>query len=177
VDLLREQTSLANKRIEFSNRRGYSVLTQGGSTVQRRLILVFLCSVLLAALSIFQLPAQEPNPNKLVGTWKLISGKYNGQAADFGKEVAIKHVTGSHFTWLRYDSDTKKISQAAGGPCTLKNDSYSETPTYGIGGGFDQIRDKTYTFTWKVEGNKWYSNGEMKNIGLTIDEVWEKVNP
>src|SRR5580700_6128519 len=55
--------------------------------VQRRLILVGLSSVLLSALSIFQLPAQQPNPNKLVGTWKLISGKYNGQAADLGKEV------------------------------------------------------------------------------------------
>jgi len=145
--------------------------------VQRRLILVNLCSVLLAALSIVQLPAQQPNPNKLVGTWKLISGKYNGQAADFGKEIEIKHVTGSHFTWLRYDADTKKISNAAGGPCTLKADTYSETPIYGIGSDFEQIRDKTYTFTWKVEGNKWYSNGELPNIGLKIEEVWENVNP
>ena len=144
--------------------------------MQRRLILVSVCS-LLAALGILQLSGQQPNPSKLVGTWKLVSGTYNGQPGDFGKEVEIKHVTGSHFTWLRYDADTKKISTAAGGPCTLKGDSYSETPIYGVGSACEQIRDRTYTFTWKVEGNKWYLNGELTNLGLKIEEVWESVNP
>jgi hypothetical protein len=147
--------------------------------VQRQLILVSLCSVLIVVLGIVhgQVAAQQPNPSKLVGTWKLISGKYNGQNADLGKEVELKHVTGTHFTWLRYDSDTKKISQAAGGRYTVKGDAYSETPVYGIGEDFGQIRDQTHTFNWKVEGNKWYSNGQLAGGALKIEEVWENVNP
>jgi hypothetical protein len=124
-----------------------------------------------------QVAAPQPNPGKLVGTWKLVSGKYNGQAGDLGKEVEIKHVTDAHFTWLRYDSETKKVSQAAGGTYTVKGDTYAETPTYGIGEDFEHIRDKTHTFTWKVEGNRWYSNGELTGIGVKIEEVWERVNP
>jgi len=77
--------------------------------------------------------------------------------------------------WLRYDSDTRKITQPARGPCTVKGDTYSETPAYGIGEDFAQIRDQTHAFNWKVEGNEWYSNGQFAG-GLKIEEVWENVN-
>lgn len=36
------------------------------------------------------------------------------------------------------------------------------------------MKSKAQTFTCKVEGNKWYDNGKLSN-GLTIDEVWERV--
>ena len=55
--------------------------------------------------------------------------------------------------------------------------TYSETPVYGIGDDFAQIRDQTHTFDWRVEGNKWYSNGQLAGGALKIEEVWENVNP
>ena len=56
------------------------------------------------------------------------------------------------------------------------------TKTYGSGENlnlsvsfpFDIIKDKAQTFKWKVEGNKWHHNGKLSN-GLTIEEVWERV--
>jgi hypothetical protein len=116
------------------------------------------------------------NSTQLVGTWKLVSGKYNGQSFDFGKQVILKHVTGGQFMWLRYDADTKKISQSAGGPYTVHGDTYVEHPVYGIGESFEVIKDQDQTFHWKVAGNKWSIDGQLAN-GVKIGEVWELVKP
>ena len=112
--------------------------------------------------------------NKLLGTWKLVSAKYGGEEANFGQGVtSLKHVTTSQFMWVSYDKDGK-VTRTAGGDYTLTGDVYEETPRYGIGGSFDMIKGKPQTFKWKIEGNKWYHNGKLSN-GLTIDEVWERV--
>jgi hypothetical protein len=126
-----------------------------------------------------QAPAEEPKSkngaaNKLVGTWKLVSGKYGGQEQKLPEGVTmLKHVTPEQFTWLRYGSDGK-VTDIAGGGCTFKANQYEETPDYGLGESFDVIKGKTHSFEWKVEGNKWYHSGKLAN-GLTIEEVWERV--
>jgi hypothetical protein len=43
-----------------------------------------------------------------------------------------------------------------------------------MGSGFATIRDKEHSFRWRVEGNKWYLNGQLAN-GVKIEEVWERV--
>jgi hypothetical protein len=112
--------------------------------------------------------------NKLVGTWKLVSGKQGGQDIQLPEGVTmLKHVTPSHFMWAIYDKDGKVIG-ALGGPCTLKGEDYEETPEYGIGDVLEQLKGKPQPFKWKVEGNKWHHNGKLSS-GLTIEEVWERV--
>jgi hypothetical protein len=101
--------------------------------------------------------------NKLVGTWKMVDGEV----------TTIKHVTPTQFMWATYDKDGK-VTRAAGGPYTLKGDVYEEMPEYGIGSDFELIKGKSQTFTWKVDGNKWYHNGKLSN-GYIIKEVWERV--
>src|SRR5262249_688212 len=111
--------------------------------------------------------------NKLVGTWKLVSAKYDGKEFKFAEgDTMLKHVTPTQFMWATYDKDGK-VTRAAGGSYTLKGDSYEETPEYGIGADFDLIKGKAQTFKWKVEGNKWYHDGKLSN-GLTIEEVGER---
>src|SRR5262249_13090969 len=112
--------------------------------------------------------------NKLVGTWKLVSAKYGGE--EFKPEegvTTLKHVTTSQFMWASYGKDGN-VTRAAGGDYTLKGEVYEETPNYGLSSDFDVIKGKPQTFKWKVEGNKWYHVGKLSN-GLTIDEVWERV--
>jgi hypothetical protein len=112
--------------------------------------------------------------NKLVGTWKMVSAKYGGQEHKFEEGfTTVKHVTPTQFMWASYDKDGT-VTRAAGGLYTLKGEVYEETPEYGISGDFDLIKGKAQTFKWKVEGNKWYHNGKLSN-GLTIEEVWERV--
>ena len=111
--------------------------------------------------------------NKLVGTWKQVSGKFNGK--EFHPPAGttlIKHVTPTQFMFVDYDKDGK-ITDAFGGPYTLKGDQYEETPVYGVG-DVHGLKGKPQSFTWKVEGNKWHHSGTLSG-GLTIEEVWERV--
>jgi hypothetical protein len=125
-------------------------------------------------------PADEPGKaeakpeNKLVGTWKLVSGKQGGQDIQLPEGLTmLKHVTPGHFMWAIYDKDGKVMS-ALGGPCTLKGEDYEETPEYGIGDALEQLKGKPQQFKWKVDGNKWHHTGKLSS-GLTIEEVWERV--
>src|SRR5262249_33608832 len=92
-------------------------------------------------------PAGEPGKgktitNKLVGTWKLVSGKYGGRDFKLPEGTTmLKHVTPTQFTWVTYDKDGK-VFRMAGGSCTLKGDRYEETPEYGISSDFDLIKGK-----------------------------------
>jgi hypothetical protein len=139
------------------------------------------CLAVIIALAVMAVTARSAEPkgdakseNKLVGTWKIVSAKYGGQELKFDEGVTtVKHVTPTQFMWASYDKDGK-VTRAAGGDYTLKDEAYAETPAYGISSDFDEIKGKTHTFTWKVEGNKWYHNGKLSS-GLTIEEVWERV--
>ena len=139
------------------------------------------CLLVIVALAVTATTARPAEPkgdmkseNKLVGTWKLVSAKYGGQEFKFEEGIAtIKHVTPTQFMWASYDKDGK-VTRSAGGGYTLKGEVYEETPEYGISRDFEGIKGKAQTFKWKVEGNKWYHNGQLSS-GLTIEEVWERV--
>jgi hypothetical protein len=133
------------------------------------------CLAIALALAALTAHAQEPKAeNKLVGTWKMVSAKYGGTEFKFPEGMTtLKHVTPSQFMWASYDKDGV-VSRTAGGRYTIKGDAYEETPEYGMSTDFDIIKGKAQTFTWKVEGNTWIHKGALSS-GLTIDEVWERV--
>jgi hypothetical protein len=119
-------------------------------------------------------PAGSALKEKIVGTWKLASAKYNGQEFKFPDGVTtVKHVTPSQFMWASYDADGK-VSRAAGGSYTLKGESYEEAPEYGLSADFDTIKGEKHAFTCRIDGNTWHHDGKLSN-GLTIEEVWERV--
>jgi hypothetical protein len=110
--------------------------------------------------------------NQLVGTWKLVSAKWGGREIKITEEIKrLKHVTPTHFMWVVYGKDGK-VTAAAGGCYAVKGEVYEEILDYGIGIG--GIQGKLHSFKWKVDGNKWYHNGKL-STGLTIEEVWERV--
>ncbi|HZU39372.1 MAG TPA: hypothetical protein VFA18_25830, partial [Gemmataceae bacterium] len=118
--------------------------------------------------------AEAKPENKLVGTWKLVSAKYDGQEAKLPEGTTmLKHVTSTQFMWATYDKDGM-VASVWGGPHTLKGDKYQETPEYGIGGAFKLLKGKAQSFKWKVESNKWYLDGKLSS-GQTIEEVWDRV--
>jgi len=146
----------------------------------RHIAITVLAVVIAVAFASARSAADEPKKaeakteNKLVGTWKLVSAKYDGKEFKFPEGATmLKHVTPTQFMWATYDKDGK-VTRTAGGPYTLKGDKYEEMPEYGIGRDFEAIKGETHSFTWKVEGNKWYHNGKL-STGLTIEEVWERV--
>jgi hypothetical protein len=120
--------------------------------------------------------AEARTENKLVGTWKMVKARYGGREAQFSEgHTEFKHITPAHFILVAIEKDGK-VMAAIGGPYTLKGEKYEETPEYGLSEVFTNIKGKPQTFDCKVEGNKWYHNGTLSN-GLTIEEVWERVEP
>jgi len=150
-----------------------NVLTRGSQGIRCFAIIVALGIAVATGRSAEQ-KSEAPSGHKLIGTWKLISAKYDGQESGVLEgATTIKHVTPAQFMWASYDKKGT-VTRAAGGDYTLKGEVYEETPQYGLSSDFDLIKAKAQTFKWKVEGNKWYHNGKLSN-GLTIEEVWERV--
>ncbi|HWV30841.1 MAG TPA: hypothetical protein VN038_14380 [Dyadobacter sp.] len=78
-------------------------------------------------------------PNKLEGTWKLLSGtlieKGDTTVTDYTQKVSfIKVINGSHFAFLQHDLNKGKDSTASfsagGGAYTLKDSAYTEKLEY-----------------------------------------------
>jgi hypothetical protein len=149
----------------------------------RQIAIMLLASGIAAAYSDTISAADEPTKaeakpdNELVGTWKLVSAKYNGQENKLPDGLTmLKHVTPVQFMWAIYDKDGK-VESALGGPYTLNGDKYDETPEYGFADTLDSLKElkgKIQSFTWKIKGNKWYHDGKLSS-GVTIEEVWERV--
>jgi hypothetical protein len=118
--------------------------------------------------------AGSKDDHKLVGTWKLVSAKWSGAERKFEGITILKHVTPAQFIWVRYDTNGI-VKHSMGGGYTLKGENYEETTDYGTtSGDFTAMRGKVHTFKVKIEGNKLYQKGKL-NGGLTIEEVWERV--
>jgi hypothetical protein len=147
----------------------------------RQILTVLISLVAVAVFSSGRSTAEGPKKaetktnNQLVGTWKMVKGKYGGKEATIPEgRTEFKHVTPVHFILVAFDKDGTVIA-SIGGPYTLKGERYEETPEYGLSEVFTNIKGKPQSFTWKVEGNKWYHNGTLSD-GLTIEEVWERVD-
>jgi hypothetical protein len=87
----------------------------------------FVCLAVLAA----DKPATpEKKASPLVGTWELVSEKWN-DAKEFTPPPAtrksLKFITPTHFIWVHVDPKTKKISNSMGGTYKHEGDSYIET--------------------------------------------------
>src|SRR5262249_17534700 len=94
---------------------------------------VFSCVVAVAVLIVgTRSIADEPKgdskaDNKLVGTWKLVSAKYNGKESNLPETMTtLKHITPTQMMWLSYDNDGK-VTRAAGGSYTLKEHEFTDT--------------------------------------------------
>jgi len=148
--------------------------------MQRPQARILLCLFALIAATSGRLTADDSkktdlkSPDKLVGTWKLVKAMYGGKEVPIPQGTTqIKHITQTHFMFVDYDKDGKFID-AFGGPYTLNGVKYEETPEYGTGDAFSNIRGKSQLFECRVEGDKWFHKGTLSS-GLTIDEVWERV--
>jgi hypothetical protein len=154
--------------------RKLAIKTVGGVSRVACLALLFALAVSAPIGRSAEAKADAKSGNQLIGTWKLVSAKYGGDDFKFEEGITtLKHVTPSQFMWASYDKNGT-VTRAAGGGYTLKGDVYEETPEYGLSSDFEGIKAKAQTFTWRVEGNKWYHTGKLSS-GLTIDEVWERV--
>ena len=132
-------------------------------------------SLALSTSALSQTPPQAEPTSPYVGTWRFVSGTYNGQEFDApALGVTLKHVTPTQFTWLSYEAETGRISRAGGGTYTLAGDSCKEHIEYGTGEDFEMLRGTEQSLEIKVDEDRLYSGGKLSN-GTVFSEVWERV--
>ena len=118
--------------------------------------------------------ATDATGNVLVGTWKLVSGKYGdiqSTLPEFG--TTLKHMTPTHYTWLTYDK-AGGITRVGGGPYSFDGKILDTTLEYGVGSDIKSRKSKRQTYECKVEGRKLYQRGAL-STGLKLEEVWELI--
>jgi hypothetical protein len=111
-----------------------------------------------------------------LGTWQLVSTKY-GDATDFTDypkdRARLKMITATHFNWVDYETNTKKVSSSAGGRYNLNGGVYSETIEF-VGDGMETYLGKKQEFTIKIDGDKLVQSGQLSD-GLKIEEIWKRI--
>jgi hypothetical protein len=115
----------------------------------------------------------EAKKDTLVGTWKLTRARYNNQDFPFPEGfTTMKIVTPTRYVLVIYHKDGS-VARAAGGSYKLDGDKYEETPEFSTTEGFDAIKAKPQSFTWKLEGDTWRHDGKLTS-GMAVEEVWER---
>ncbi len=143
--------------------------------MKRRLFLT--CLVFLVSQVAVDAQEREETPaSPLLGTWKLMSAKTEAEGEFREPELTmLKHITDTHFTWVRFDPKSKRITQAGGGRYVVEGDKYIETVEYGLGTVMS-LKGKEQRFDWKVQGNRFYQVGALSD-GTYIAEMFERVQP
>jgi hypothetical protein len=121
-------------------------------------------------------PQSAKADNSPLGTWQLVSTKY-GDATNFTdyppERRRIKMITATHFTWVDYAVDTKKVGSMAGGTYTLKGNAYTETIDF-AGEGMEPYAGQKQEMTISVDGDKLFQSGHLSS-GLKIEEHWRRI--
>ena len=109
----------------------------------------------------------EPG-RQLLGTWEA--------AARAGVPKAmrtVKHITPTHWTWVAYDRDNKRVMAAAGGTWSLQNGEYVEECEFTTD-NFPQARGNSYPYEYRLDRDQWTLKGGA-NRGIREDETWTRV--
>jgi len=121
---------------------------------------------------------------KLQGTWELVSQTQNGKDHPIAGRQ-IKLLTSSHYAWVRQDKKHVEELLAKGtqrdsidaivdaygaGRYEVKGNKYIETAEFFYA---PQYIGKSVEFTFKLEGDRWYTYGHYSHFegGKKIDEV------
>ncbi len=105
---------------------------------------------------------------QLLGTWETAMGPGTPKAMRM-----VKHVTPTHWTWVVYDRENKRVAAAAGGTWTLRNGEYVETCDFTTE-NFPQARGNSYPFEYKVDGDQWVLKGGP-NRAISDDQTWTRL--
>ena len=129
----------------------------------------------------------------LVGTWKLMkyidSDQSDREWKSYDEDVIyLKHITPTHFTWLRYDQSKDQMAGTGGGTYKFANGIYEEDIHFFHPPGSSEL-GQAIPFEAQFKDGEWYHKGFAKVIEFDpetgemvvvdsskIEEVWERTN-
>lgn len=158
---------------------GTGISGNNGKKIHMKKMIVgsIVIATLIADLALRAQPEAPKTSGSLLGTWQLSSFKYGARpdsTLPAGRR-RVKLFTETHFTWVEFDTASKKVESVAGGTWTLKGDTYTESTEWVDPSMVAYVGSKN-TFTVRVEGDKFNQSGLLSN-GLKIEEVWQRVKP
>lgn len=133
--------------------------------------------------------AEEENP--LVGSWELVS-YMDSDTDDWASHpetvVYQKHITPTHFTWYRFDSDEDQLRGIGGGTYDYTDGVYTENIEFFMPPGSNEL-GQAIPFTVEMKDGKWYHTGYAKSMAIDetsgevvmadsskIEEIWQRVS-
>ena len=131
--------------------------------------------ILSALLISFSLSGfSQPKKSELYGTWILESSVFTTEDSvykedsKFKKEMKI--ISPGYFIFIINKVSDNSFIMASGGKAVIDGSNYTEI--IDLSSNPDAL-NKTYKFTAKVVGDKWYHSGYIGNWKL--EEVWQRM--
>lgn len=117
---------------------------------------------------------ESKSPKTMNATWRISAR----EGADFkmqtilkGSRKTLKILSGNHFQWAAFNTDTHQFFGTGGGTYVVKDGKYTETIAFF---SRDNKRVGTLlTFDCVVNGKEWIHAGQS-STGTRIHEIWEK---
>ena len=132
----------------------------------RQAIGVFMAALLLVSC---QTTTSMKSADPLSGAWELESGRMidaQGKTTEYAGLRSVKVLADGRFALVM--TKAGNFDLAATGRYTIAGNTYTEIVTDSSG----HPKPGTYTFTWRVEGDRWYHKGGSG--GVVFDEVWRR---
>ena len=107
--------------------------------------------------------------NQLDGAWELVSGQPLPKGAR-----DIKILSGGHFIFAAYDTETGKPLYAAGGTYVLNGSSYTEHMDLADDKISVGLIGRDQSFTVEVDGDTFTQTGTLSN-GKPLSERWKRI--
>lgn len=116
-----------------------------------------------------QTNASHEKKNELDGTWELVAGQPLPKGAR-----DIKIMSGEHFIFVAYDTQTGKPLYTGGGTYVLNGSSYNEHIDFASDAIAAGLVGKDQPFTLRVQGDTFAQSGTLSN-GKLLSETWKRV--
>ncbi|MEM9326100.1 MAG: hypothetical protein AAGA85_10610 [Bacteroidota bacterium] len=111
----------------------------------------------------------------LLGTWDLVSYVDHEESKTEWQEypqhiLYQKHVTGTHFTWIRYNKEKDQLEGMGGGNYHFRDGKYVENIEYFYPPGAG-ILGQSIPFEAKVKNDQWQHTGYIREMELDFEEA------
>lgn len=141
----------------------------GAENIMRRILFGFAIALALGLLAWPQ-TGSHTKKSQLDGAWELVSGQQLPKGAR-----DIKIISGGHFIFVAYDTETGKPLYTGGGTYMLNGNSYTEHIDFASDVISTGLVGKDQAFTIKVEGDTFSQTGVLSN-GKGLSEVWKRAH-
>jgi len=115
----------------------------------------------------------DGTPGVLAGTWLITSRNVDGEKQSIipGARKTMKILSGTHFQWIAYNSETKEFFGTGGGTYNTVEGKYTESILF-----FSRDSSRVgaiLQFDFVLAEDNWHHKG-LSSKGDPIDEVWTK---